>query len=66
MYAEGEREPALGHFGKLHVMNIMRLFNEIARIKGDVENSKTTSTEQMDLLGQRLHQYGKIMETVIT
>ena len=65
MYTEGEREPALGHFGKLHVMNIMRLFNEIARIKGDVENNKTTSTEQMDLLGRLLHQYGKTMESLI-
>jgi len=58
-YAENEREPPLGHFGKLQVMNIVHLLNDIARIKGDVENKRATTAEQMDLVGQRLHQYGK-------
>lgn len=58
-YANKEREPPLPHFGKLQVMNIVRLLNDIAIIKGQVENNHDTSPEQMDLLGQKMHHYGR-------
>jgi hypothetical protein len=52
-------EPALGEFSKLQVLNITHLLNQIVRIKADVQHNQSTSPEQMDLLQQTLHQYGK-------
>jgi hypothetical protein len=59
-YAKDEKEePAFGQFKTLQAMNITHLFNEIARIKADIEYNQTTSFEKMSLLRQTLHQYGE-------
>lgn len=59
-YAEEEREePPVGQFGRLQIMNLTHLLNEIARIKGAVEHNRTTSADQMECLRKRLRQYGK-------
>ncbi|KAM7191225.1 hypothetical protein V8F20_009403 [Naviculisporaceae sp. PSN 640] len=56
-YAEREREPPLGHFGKLQVINIVHLLNDIARMKGEIEDNPAVSKGRIDHLAKRLHQY---------
>ena len=59
-YVEEEREePPLGQFGRLQIMNLTHLLNEIVRIKGAVERNRTTSADQMECLRNKLQQYGK-------
>lgn len=52
-------EPPLGDFGKLQIINITHLLNQLARIKAEIEHSQTFNTGQMSLLQQILHQYGQ-------
>ena len=66
-YTEDERgEPALGEFERLQSMNLTHLLNVLARIKGDIERTHTTSPEQMALLRQVLHQYSKYCTRTVT
>jgi hypothetical protein len=59
-YATSERgEPPIGAFPRLQRLNITHLLNEIVRIEGDITHNQTTSLEQMNLLRQTLHEYGK-------
>lgn len=56
-------EPPLGDFGKMQVMNITHLLNQLSRIKAGMEHNQTLDARQMSLLRRTLHQYSKFPYT---
>lgn len=51
-------EPPLGDFGKLQIINITHLLNQLACIKAEIEHSQSLDLRQAGLLRHTLHQYG--------
>jgi hypothetical protein len=54
------KEPPVGDFGKLQIMNTTHLLNRLSIIKAKIAHNHTVDAQQMDLLRQTLHQYSNI------
>ena len=52
------QEPGLVEFAGLQRMNLLHIQNQLAEIKADISDTKTTSQEQMQLLRKLMHEYG--------
>jgi hypothetical protein len=58
-------EPPLLDFGMLRRLNLIHIQNELAEIKADVANSKTSSKEQLGQLRSLTHEYGWLSLIVV-
>ena len=54
-----DSEPILGQFGRLQRLNITHLLNTLASIKAAIKCNESTTPEQMSLLREVMHQYGR-------
>jgi hypothetical protein len=59
-------EPPLLDFGMLRRINLVHIQNELAEIKADVANTKTTTQEQMEKLRRLTHEYGELLPRSLT
>lgn len=59
-------EPPLLDFGMLRRMNLVHIQNELAGIKADVANTKTTTQDQMEKLRRLTHEYGEFLAHTLT
>jgi hypothetical protein len=56
---EVDRLPILGEFDRLQRLNLLHLLNRVATVKATIKHSATTSSDDMNLLRESLHQYGE-------